>query len=219
MIPLHEQYRPSTWSEVIGQRKAIARIDALRARGLGGRAYWISGRSGTGKTTIARLLAAEVADKWWVQEMDADALSADWLREIETEIRYFGGGHKGGRAYIINEAHGLRATIVRRLLVLLEPLPPLPEHVVFIFTTTKLGEKKLFEDNIDAPPLLSRCTKLVLTNQGLSEPFAGRARTVAESEGLNGRPLAAYVKLCQECHNNMREVYQRIEAGEMAGAQ
>ncbi len=39
----------------------VGTLDALRNRGLSGRSYWITGPSGTGKTTIARLLAAEVA--------------------------------------------------------------------------------------------------------------------------------------------------------------
>ncbi len=59
---LSEQYRPQTWSDVVGQDKAIARIAALRRRGLAGRAFWITGQSGTGKTTIARLIAGEISD-------------------------------------------------------------------------------------------------------------------------------------------------------------
>ena len=58
---LTETYRPTTWADVIGQNKIVKRIDTLRPRGLAGRAYWISGQTGTGKTTIARLIAAEVA--------------------------------------------------------------------------------------------------------------------------------------------------------------
>ena len=61
-MQLHEQFRPQSWSDVVGQSKALARIERLRKRGLGGRAYWIAGQSGTGKTTIAKLLAAELAD-------------------------------------------------------------------------------------------------------------------------------------------------------------
>ena len=63
-MQLCEQYRPSTWSDVIGQEKALAKLDALRRRGLAGRSYWITGPSGTGKTTIARLISQEVATDW-----------------------------------------------------------------------------------------------------------------------------------------------------------
>jgi Holliday junction resolvasome RuvABC ATP-dependent DNA helicase subunit len=60
--PLTERYRPETWADVVGQEKVVGRILALAKRGtIAGRAYWLSGQSGTGKTTIARLLAAEVA--------------------------------------------------------------------------------------------------------------------------------------------------------------
>ena len=61
MKPLYEAYRPTTWSDVVGQDKIVAKLRALMRRGLGGRAFWISGQSGTGKTTIGRLIAAEVA--------------------------------------------------------------------------------------------------------------------------------------------------------------
>ena len=61
---LHEQYRPQTWDDVVGQDKVLAKIGRLRKRGLAGRAYWISGQSGTGKTTIGRLISAEVADEF-----------------------------------------------------------------------------------------------------------------------------------------------------------
>lgn len=56
---LYEQYRPRSWSEVVGQDKALGQLEALRSRGgLAGRAYWVSGQSGTGKTTLARLIAS-----------------------------------------------------------------------------------------------------------------------------------------------------------------
>ncbi len=72
-MTLTEQYRPKTWADVVGQDKAIARIQALAKRGLAGRAFWIAGASGTGKTTIARILAREVADDWYVEETEARA--------------------------------------------------------------------------------------------------------------------------------------------------
>jgi DNA polymerase III gamma/tau subunit len=83
-MQLTEQYRPQTWGDVVGQDRAVSRLRALAQRGLGGRAYWISGQSGTGKTTIARLIAAELAEPWNVEEWDAAELTADaMLQAIE----------------------------------------------------------------------------------------------------------------------------------------
>jgi len=126
-------------------------------------------------------------------------------------MHYFAPG-KGGRAYIINEAHGLRKAIIRRLLGLLERIPA---HVCIIFTTTKQGESKLFEDQIDANPLLSRCVKIELTNQGLSKAFGEHCRQIATRENLNGKPIESYIKLAQKCKNNCRQMLMAIESGEM----
>lgn len=49
MSQLFSQYRPQAWSEVVGQDAALAKINAIRQRGLAGRAWWISGKSGVGK--------------------------------------------------------------------------------------------------------------------------------------------------------------------------
>jgi replication-associated recombination protein RarA len=89
-IMLTEQYRPRTWADVVGQDKLVARIQALAKRGLAGRAYWLSGQSGTGKTTIARLLAAEVADDFMVQEVDASTLTLSALAELERQSQVSG---------------------------------------------------------------------------------------------------------------------------------
>ena len=45
-MQLHEQYRPTKWSDVVGQDKIVARIQALAKRGLAGRAFWLSGPVG-----------------------------------------------------------------------------------------------------------------------------------------------------------------------------
>jgi replication-associated recombination protein RarA len=84
--PLTEQYRPQTWADVVGQDKVVQRIQALAKRGLAGRAYWLSGQSGTGKTTIARLIAHEVADEFCIQEVDAAALTVGELQALEREM-------------------------------------------------------------------------------------------------------------------------------------
>ena len=78
----------------------------------------------------------------------------------------YGLGDKPGRAFIVNEAHGLRKDTIRQLLVLLERLP---NHVVMIFTTTNEGQESLFDDYSDANPLLSRCARLDLARRGVCQ--------------------------------------------------
>ncbi len=112
----------------------------------------------------------------------------------------------------MNEAHGLRKDATRQLLVMLERLPA---HVMFVFTATLDGLDALFDDHIDAHPLLSRCIRVALTNQGLAQAFARRARETADREGLNGKPEAAYRRLVQRGHNNMRATLPEIESGAM----
>jgi len=208
---LYEKYRPQSWREVIGQEKILVKLSQLSARGLSGRAYWLSGSSGMGKTTIARLIAQEVAAPLYIHEIDAQELTIARINEITDAISYFpmiGDGH----CIIVNEAHGLPKNIIRRLLVVLENIPG---NTAWIFTTTKAGMKDLLDDKIDAHPLLSRCLEFELEKMNVADKMAARALEIARAEGLDGRPLAQYKKLVQNCRMNFRAVLQAIDAGEM----
>lgn len=213
MPQLAIKHRPATWGEVVGQDKAVGRLTALRdARGFGGRAYWLTGGSGTGKTTVAHLIAADLADPECIEELDAGQLTPADVTELERSAAVRGWG-KGGRVWIINEAHGLAKRTVRQLLVTLERLPA---HVAVIFTTTNEGQAALFEGTEDANPLVSRCLPVALARRDLSEAFATRARAIAQAEGLDGgKTPAQWRRLVQDHGNNMRAVLQAVDAGEM----
>ena len=213
---LAERYRPQSWGELIGQERVKRVVDHLRQHGgFGGRAFWVSGKSGQGKSTIAWLLAREIADDMSITEITGCKLSVDRLDEISRNRFLYGGVFsaqgKRGRAYIVNEAHGIRAQSIH---VLEDMLEAIPEHVLWVFTTTTDGQLSMM-DGIDAKPFLSRCTKLELTSQGLAKAFAERAQQIAQAEGLDGKPTASYVRLVNDCGGNMRDALNRIEALEM----
>jgi DNA polymerase-3 subunit gamma/tau len=209
-MKLHEKHRPKTWPDVVGQDKAVATIDRLRKSGLTGRAYFLSGPSGTGKTTFARLIAGECAKPFYVQEMDGSKLTAATLDDWETLLRY---RPLEGKAwvFIINECHLLPPRIIGRLLVRIDDL--IKESEVWIFTTTATAQKQLFDARLDASAFLSRCVQLKLTAS--PQECAEYVQRVAVAEDLDGAPLAAYEHLAAEKRCNLRDMIQAVENGDM----
>jgi len=208
-MQLHEEVRPNSWGSLIGQDSIRQRVDVLRKRGLGGRAFWISGPSGTGKTTIGRLLAHEIAEDWFIEERDAQQLGWQTLREMDQTMRLTALG-KGGRAFIINEAHGLRVDAIRWLLISLEAMP---SHALMVFTTTCEGHTAISKQSSDFGPLLSRCVVLETTVD--VDAAALRLKGIAVANHLDGQPVQAYRELYESCDGNWRSALQRIESGAM----
>jgi len=208
MAQLHERWRPQSLDDVEGQNKAVTAIALLYAnQSIGGRAFWIQGPSGTGKTTLAKIIAKMNGCDWYpVVETTGRELTTAAISRAAQEWQY-----AGGHALIVNEAHGLNRPAIE---VLLNVLESLPSNVVVIFTTTNDGAD-LFEEHIDAGPFASRCIGVKLTNQGLCRVFAERAKRIAQVEGLDGQPIEAYESLMKRCKNNMRAALTAIEAGEM----
>jgi len=209
-MQLHEQYRPKDFDDVVGQNRALKKLKTLKRRGLAGRAYWISGKSGTGKTTIGNLIADTVADDWTTYQVDSSTCTMKTIQEICRKFS-FRTLTADGYAVVVNEAHGLRKDVIRHLLDVLEDVP---DNVVWVFTTTCDGQESLFEDHIDSHPLLSRCQVIGLQHN-VRKAFARRVKEIAEAEDLGGKEMIAYEQLAARCKDNMRAMLQEVEAGEM----
>lgn len=209
---LADKYRPRELAEVIGQEKATTMLERLGCSGLGGRAFYITGQSGTGKTTLAKIIASQVADSKYTLEVVGRLLTPATLKSFVDQWPYSTLFGKSGYALIVNESHGMAKPVIE---ILLDVLENLPSHVVVIFTTTKDAQTEIFEEKLDASPFMSRCLPVKLTSRGLCPLFAQRCKEIAEIEGLDGKPLQAYERLLKDVGNNFRAALQLIEAGQM----
>ncbi len=214
---LHEKYRPREWDDLVGQDKAVAVARRIIERpGFDRGAFFIdcagSNNSGTGKSSLAWVIAGTLADPFFITEIPGAKMDKAAVAEIERSAHLCSwSADKPFRVWIVNEAHAVTQGAVDLLLTFLEALP---RHCVVIFTTTRQPDEELF--GTDNGPLYSRCHCIRLTNQGIAELFARRVKSIAEAEGLDGQPMAKYVALMRQCKNNMRRAIQLIEAGELA---
>lgn len=207
---LDEKYAPKDWPDVIGQDKAIELIKRIAE--IGGRAFWITGASGTGKSTIARIMAGQIADlRFSTYETTGRELTPSVLSDLYDKWRQGRSLLGSGWALIVNEAHGMSKPVIEKFLDLLEKLNP---YTVIIFTTTSDGND-LFEEKLDSSPFASRCLAIRLAQRNLCIPFAAKAKLVAQAENLDGQPIESYVNLVKKCGNNLRQVYREIESGRM----
>lgn len=170
-VELYRRYRPSSFKELYGQKEAIAKLNDMGRRGEIPHVLLLSGPSGVGKTTAARILKTKLkcADIDFTEINAASSRGIDMVRDIE---RMMGSAPISGacRVWLIDESHALTSDAQQSFLKILEDTPP---HVYFMLATT---DKQKLKQTI-----ITRCTEIAfkaLTEDDLKLLI----KSVAESE-------------------------------------
>jgi DNA polymerase-3 subunit gamma/tau len=132
---LYRKYRPSKFSEVVGQDHVVKILEAEAKSGEISHAYLFAGTRGTGKTSIARIFADAIGtSKNDIYEIDAASnTGVDDIRSLNESVFTLPFESKY-KVYILDEVHMLSKSANNALLKTLEEPPA---HVVFILATTE----------------------------------------------------------------------------------
>lgn len=212
MPSLLEKYRPKTLDGIIGQPKAIAALRRMiDAPGFDGGAFWISGPTGTGKSTLADAIAAIFASDFHTWRVKGRDCTADMVRRIIEDAHY---SSIDGRwkVYIVNESQSMTEGAVDLWLDALDP-GGLPKNRLVIFTTAEREDADLFGQF--TRQILNRCQPVTFTNQGVAKAAAEYVQGIAKVENLDGQPIEKYIRLAGDCNNSIREMLQRVQRGVM----
>ena len=190
----YRKYRPSTFTDVVGQEHITKTLENAVKTGKTSHAYLFTGSRGTGKTSCAKILAKAVncidshngnpcnnceicngIDSGAILDIiEIDAASnngVDNIRDLREEANFTPANAKY-RVYIIDEVHMLSIGAFNALLKTLEEPPA---HVIFILATTEVHKLP--------STILSRCQRFDFKRIP-PEAIAGRLKEVAEKENL-----------------------------------
>ncbi len=169
-LVIYRKYRPQRFSEVVGQDHITSTLLNAISHGRISHAYLFCGPKGSGKTTVARLLAKaancenkndpepcnecascrEIAENKAMDIVEIDAAShrgIDEIRELREGVR-FSPAKSSYKIFILDEAHQLTSGAANALLKMLEEAP---SHAIFILATTE--PQKMI------PTIISRCQR------------------------------------------------------------
>ncbi len=189
---IYRKYRPRGWDEVQGQEHVVQTLRNAIAQDHVGHAYLFAGPRGTGKTTLARILAkavnclaedpaarpcnscehcAAVNENRFLDLIEMDAASntgVDDVRELRDRIG-FAPSQGRYKVYIVDEVHMLSTAAFNALLKTLEEPP---RHAIFILATTEIHR-------IPAT-VLSRCQRHEFRRVSVAEIVANLRRIVKQ---------------------------------------
>ncbi len=172
-VALYRKYRPSKFSEVIGQDQVTGVLAESIKHDNIVHAYLFSGPRGTGKTSVARIFAKALgtSDNDLIEIDGASNRGIDEIRALRDAVRTlpFESRYK---VYIIDEVHMLTKDAFNALLKTLEEPPA---HVIFILATTE--QHKVLET------IVSRCQSYVFKKPTI-EILKKVAKDIAKEEGF-----------------------------------
>src|SRR4051794_29811409 len=197
---LYRRHRPRTFTDVVGQEHVVRTLANAVEQGKVHHANLFVGSRGTGKTSMAKILAAclnceqgptitpcgvcesctSIANATSMDVIEMDAASnnsVDDIRDLRERVAYapVSGRHK---VYILDEAHMLSQQAWNAFLKTLEEPPP---HTIFVLATT--------EANKVLPTVVDRCHRFDF-KRPTAEQVAGVLRRVADAEQIEIGPEA-----------------------------
>ena len=135
---LYRKYRPNKFKEVLGQDHIVKVLESSIKNGNIAHAYIFAGSRGTGKTSVARILAKEIGTTQNdILEIDAASnTGVDDIRALNESVSTLPFESKC-KVYILDEAHMLSKSAWNALLKTIEEPP---KHVIFILATTEANK-------------------------------------------------------------------------------